>query len=145
MEWIDNYPKYAAERKIMRETNDCTVVSFAEVWGIPYENAHKHIKNQFKRRHRGGVKARENVIANCPKTKIKKGPYTQENRISLGAFAKTHNVGRYWVFVRGHALAVIDGVIHDHSHKPRRQVIGAYRVYPRHLCPEWYDENGQAR
>lgn len=139
-EWVDNYDKYAAERKIFRETNDCTVVSFAEVWGIPYENAHKHMKQQFGRRNRCGTRARERVIEKCPKTIIKRGPYSRENKIGLAAFAKIHNVGRYWVFVSSHALAVIDGVIHDHSHKPRRQVIGAYRVYPRSMYPERYTE-----
>src|SRR5947207_9776266 len=109
------------------------VVSFAEVWQSSYPSAHEHRRRAFKRKSRKGVPynlGREKAIENCPKTIMRAGPYTEENRISLERFCKAHPVGRYWVFVRGHALAVIDGVIHDHSHKPRRMVQTAYRVYP---------------
>ena len=144
-DWVDNWEKHKEVREKYRETNDCMVVSFAEVWGASYESAHRHLAMMFKRKPRRGVpyaNGRERVVENCPKTKIRRGPYTQNNRISLGNFCKAHPVGRYWVFVSGHALAVIDGVIHDHSHKPRRMVQTAYRVYPAAFYPD--ADNGQA-
>lgn len=37
--------------------------------------------------------------------------------------------GKYYIVSRGHAYAVIDGVIYDYKESKRRQVIGAWRVY----------------
>lgn len=140
-EWINNWTPLKEIRDKYRESNDCMVVSFATVWQAPYEAAHNHMRIQFRRKPRRGVPysvGRDNAISNCPKTIMRKGPYTKENRITLEKFCKVHPEGRYWVFVRGHALAVIDGVIYDHSHKPRRLVQCAYRVYPAQLYPDKY-------
>lgn len=142
-EWVDNWEQYKEIRKKYRETNDCMVVSFATVWNAPYESAHQHIRTQFQRKPRRGVPyeiGREQAMQRCPKTKMRAGPYTENNRISLERFCKAHPEGRYWVFVRGHALAVIDGVIYDHSHKPRRMVQKAYRVYPASMYPDAYNK-----
>lgn len=141
--WVDNWEQHKEIRAKYRETNDCMVVSFAAVWDAPYDKAHRHMALQFKRKPRRGVPykvGRDNAISNCPKTVMRKGPYTKENRISLGKFCLAHPVGRYWVFVSGHALAVIDGVVYDHSHKPRRMVQIAYRVYPVQFYPEKYSQ-----
>lgn len=130
--WINNYPKYKEERDKMKETRDCVVVSFSEVWGAPYASAHAHIRRQFKRRNRVGTSDLEcrDAINLCPKTKMAKKVWVKkEEQPTLATFCKEHPVGRYWVFVRAHALAVIDGVVYDHSYKPRRKVQYAYRVY----------------
>lgn len=132
-EWVNNWPKYKAERDRMRETRDCTVISFCEVWGAPYNHAHEHLKRQFGRPTRRGPAWAmvELAVEKCPKTRMEKlwGGKDKEKHMTLGQFCKAHPEGRHWVFVRGHALAVIDGVIHDHSHKPKRRVKLAFRVY----------------
>lgn len=140
-DWIDNWESIQDIRTLYREKSDCMVVSFSTVWDIPYDKAHAHMRTQFRRKPRKGVpytEGRDVAMQRCPKTVMVKGPYTEDNKISLERFCKAHPVGRYWVFVRGHALAVIDGVIHDHSHKPRRMVQCVYRVYPASLYPERY-------
>lgn len=128
-----SYPKYMAERKRLRETNDCTVISFCEVWGAPYEAARTHLSRMFKRPPRSGPswKHCDNAIALCPKTKMDKlwGTKDTEHHMTIGNFLKRYPEGRYWVFVSGHALAIIDGIVHDHSYKPRRRVKLAYRVH----------------
>lgn len=142
-EWVDNWEQHKEIRKKYREKSDCMVVSFATVWNVPYESAHHHMRTQFLRKPRRGVPysiGREQAMERCPKTKMRAGPYTEKNRTSLENFCKAHPVGRYWVFVSRHALAVIDGVIHDHSHKPRRMVQKAYRVYPASMYPDAYDK-----
>lgn len=132
-EWVDNWPKYKADRDRMKETRDCTVVSFCEVWGAPYHLAHEHLRKQFGRRNRRGPSwaSVEDAVSKCPKTKMDKLWSIKESdkHLSLGQFCKEHPTGRYWVFVRGHALAVIDGVVIDHCHKPRRIVKLAYKVH----------------
>lgn len=128
---VNTYDCFRKESKSFNEHNDCTVISFATVWGCSYEQAHTHLKMAGGRQNRHALPwaACRSVATWCPKTLIKAGPYTHKNRITLKEFCKQHPVGRYWVGVSGHALAVIDGVIYDHSYKPRRQVLMAFRVY----------------
>lgn len=131
--WINNWPKHKEIKAKLKETRDCTVISFSEVWNAPYEAAHNHMKRQFGRKNRSGpawVNC-EDAIKRCPKTKMDKlWGYKEEDKIiTLGQFLKQYPTGRYWVFVRGHALAVIDGIVYDHSYKPRRKVKLAYRVH----------------
>lgn len=130
-EWVNNWTKYKEERTKMKETRDCTVVSFCEVWGAPYAAAHRHMKNQFGRKNRRGAETElcRDAIARCPKTRMAKREWDKKDRPTLKKFCEMHKEGRYWVFVHGHALAVIDGVVHDHTHGPRRKVKFAFRVY----------------
>lgn len=129
--FVNNWPKYKAERDAMKETRDCVVVSFCEVWGAPYAAAHNHIKKMFGRKNRKGtptVNCKE-ALSRCPKTKMSMRSWEGADRMTLKKFCELHKVGRYWVFVAGHALAVIDGVVHDHKHGPSRKVRFAFRVY----------------
>lgn len=130
-EWVNNWPKYKEDRDRMKESRDCTVVSFCEVWGAPYNLAHEHLKRQFGRRNRRGASTAlcREAIAKCPKTKMAYKSWDRPERPTLKQFCENHPDGRYWVFVAGHALAVIDGVIYDHTHSPRRRVKFAFRVY----------------
>lgn len=130
--WINNWPKYKEERVRLKETRDCVVVSFSEVWGAPYASAHRHIKTQFKRPNRRGAPDLQcrDALRLCPKTRMAQKTWNErETQPTLAQFCKDHPVGRYWVFVRAHALAVIDGVVYDHSYKPKRKVRYAYRVH----------------
>lgn len=128
MKYVYNWPKYKEVRDALKETRDCTVVSMAEVFDMEYLKAHKILRERFKRKSRKGVNV-DKLAELMSEYTIKKGPYTWENKISLGQFCKKHPVGRYYVIVRGHALAVIDGVVYDHSDKPRRMVVSAWRVH----------------
>ncbi|WKV20470.1 putative peptidase [Pseudomonas phage 16Q] len=130
-EWVDNWPRYKAERDNMKESRDCCVVSFCEIWGAPYNLAHEHIKKQFGRKNRKGtptVNCRD-AIARCPKTKMAKREWEGKDRPTIKKFCEMHPEGKYWVFVAGHALAIIDGVVYDHTYGPRRKVKFAFRVY----------------
>lgn len=130
-EHVNNWPKYKAERDALKESRDCVVVSFCEIWGAPYRDAHTHIKRMFGRKNRRGTdtdKCRD-AIARCPRTKMAKREWELSERPTLKKFCEMHPTGKYWVFVSKHALAVIDGVIHDHTHGPRRKVKFAFRVY----------------
>lgn len=115
--------------KQFREHNDCTVKAFAKVFNTTYEKAHNHLKNSCGRINRKGVWITRVLPQSLKKTKFKVGPYDRGNRIQLNKFCEKHSVGRYYVCVKGHAIAVIDGVVYDYCDKPRRQVIWAMRVY----------------
>lgn len=49
------------------------------------------------------------------------------DRCTLGTFVREHKTERYIIIVSGHALAVCDGKIFDHSYKPGRRVQQAFR------------------
>lgn len=130
-DYVNNYLYFRRDCDRMTEDNDCSVMSFATIWGCTYQEAHQHLKMFAGRKNRGGLTCAKFDTADqwCKKTKMRNGPYTDKNRISLGRFCKEHPVGRYWIGVSGHALAVIDGVVYDYKHGPRRLVTRAFRVY----------------
>lgn len=117
-------------RKILKETNDCTVMAWANCFDCNYESAHAWLK-RFGRFNRRGMTTEQikKALQACTKAKIKIGPYSRNNKINLNKFLKKHNSGRYYVLVRGHALCVKDGILYDHSERLKRQVIFACRVY----------------
>jgi len=123
------YPKYEKDRLRFKERNDCTVVTFAEVFNTTYDKAHEHLKVNCGRLNRKGLKTIQLLAPSLKRTKFKVGPYTKQNAITIGQFVKKHPIGRYYVCVRGHALAIIDGVVCDHSERFRRKIIFAMRVY----------------
>jgi len=57
------------------------------------------------------------------------GPYTIANKITISRFCKKHPKGKFYVCVRGHALAILDGVPSDNT-STRKFVCAAWRIYP---------------
>lgn len=123
---VDIYPQYAACREAANETNDCTVVSLAFLMDWRYEKARTAMRVAGGRSERKPASLHaatsimpqmDQILGICP-----------DKGISLAEFCQAHPRGRYWVAVTGHALAVVNGQIHDHSHKPRRRVRAAWRV-----------------
>jgi hypothetical protein len=131
--YICNSSKYQYTRKNYKESNDCTVVAFAESFNTTYEKAHFFLKHHIGRKNGRGLYLEEiqKIKTVCQKTKIRFGPYTEQNRTTLKKFCINHPVGRYFVVVRGHALAVINGVVYDGEDTPRlnRQVQFAMRIH----------------
>lgn len=133
MERINNYDQWKDLRKQIKETNDCTVVTMAQVLGIHYIEARKILAEKFGRKKGKGLPyekcAKFDETMKAEGYTVVKGPYSEGNRISLNQFCIKHPKGAYYVRVRGHAIAVVDGVVYDHTHKPKRMVIQAFRVY----------------
>lgn len=118
-----------AARDSYNEHNDCTVITFALVFNTTYEKAHKHIKYQCGRTNRRGVPIRRDLAASLKNTDFRIWSYDKKSSPTLKKFVESYPEGRYYVCVRGHALAVIDGVIHDWKYGPRRKVQWVMRVY----------------
>lgn len=129
MEFKNSAVMFSQNTKAMRETNDCTVKAFAVVFDTTYEKAHAHLKHNCGRQNRKGIVSREVIAPSLKKTKYKIGPYSKTNRITLKNFLEKHSEGRFYVCVRGHALAVVDGAIYDYKEGLRRQITWAMRVY----------------
>jgi hypothetical protein len=120
---------FSADSKRFNERNDCTVRAFALVFNTTYDKAHAHLKNYCGRLNRKGISSKKVIPVSIKHHKYREGPYARDNTTTINQFVKKHPEGRYYVCVRGHALAIIDGIVYDHCHKPRRQIIWAMRVY----------------
>lgn len=103
-----------------KETRDCTVKALMEATGVPYDAAHRRMRPY--RTNRQGCHFAQ-VLENFKDFERKPLP----KKITLGTFVKDAIGGRYIVTVRGHALAVINGKIHDHSIKPGRKVMAVFK------------------
>ncbi len=115
------------------ERSDCTVRALVKTAGLAYDDAHRWIANHMFRDHRRGartylaVKAMNNVqqINNKKVKTLKRNRLTRflngaDRKMSLKTFCQHNPVGTFYVLVRGHALAVIDGVITDRSKAGKR-------------------------
>jgi hypothetical protein len=114
-----------------KDGNCCTVVALMVVMGCSFEDAQWWMKHKAGRKHGRGLlrKDQDRAFSAMKNTKVVNGPYTIQNRITLNQFLKKHPVGRFYCCSRGHAFAIIDGVVYDHQNKPRRQITYAKRIY----------------
>lgn len=122
---VYNWGDYREERESRGETNDCTVVSLAQVLEIPYGEAHGIMRAHGRVKGRGCHMSAPAASYPAVFTKVQG---LEPDEISLAEFCRTHKVGRYWVEVTGHALAVVNGKVVDHSRKVRRRVQRAWKV-----------------
>lgn len=113
----------------------CCVVALMKVMDCSYDKAYKWCRDKG-----GRLKGRGMLLSEIDKmfeamsnTPYRKGPYSKVQRITINQFIKKHPEGRFFCANRGHAFAIIDGVLYDHTTKPRRQIYYAVRVYPPHL------------
>lgn len=124
---VDNWERYRQDRIAANESNDCTVISLATLMGWTYGKAHSFMRFFGGREDRRPASMYV-AAANKSDTLSEVNGLCPDKGVTLGEFCKVHKRGRYWVNVTGHALAVIDGKIHDHSYSPRRRVRYAWRI-----------------
>lgn len=127
--WINVLELFEEDRKRFNETKDCTVVAFAVALNTTYEKAHAHMRIKCKRLHRRGVYMSEYPNIGLNNTKHRIGPYTRKNKTTVAKFLKAHPQGRYYCLSRSHAFAIIDGVLWDHTYRPRLEIVHAVRIY----------------
>ena len=130
------------------ETNDCVVRAFMCALDLTYDQAHAYIKTKMYRANRKGTYTNmyaHNVIGTV-KNKYKisfigvhpsrdfmnfKGGkilvnknYKKPTGYTLKSFMENHPVGRFVLIVQGHAVAVVNGVLHGNRNE---QYDGLYR------------------
>ena len=143
---------YAESQIAKSETNDCVVRAFASSFEMEYDEAHKTVATEFKRRPRKGTFGfimKMNLLAkNETKfngkgvTKIShehdtmcyyvnvKGRKTLRN-CTLNYFLKNYGQGSYIVVVRGHAFTVKDGAVignKEDAKKTKKHILGAWKI-----------------
>lgn len=117
----------------IKENNDCTVLALACVLGCSYESAHKHMSKHQLRRYRKGPtlkEVKEKFVPSFKNWRVVVGPYSKSESITVNQFVKKHPIGRFFVVVRGHAFAIIDGLVYDYKSSIRRKIVYALRFYP---------------
>jgi len=116
-----------------KETNDCVVRAFMMALDLTYDKAHKFVQDKFNRVNRKGTytaRYLNNVVGHQkngfkmtlmgyhPKQafgsrkKLLNPKYKKETGYTVKSFMEQHPVGRYFIIVKGHALALVDGVLY---------------------------------
>ena len=143
---------YRSVKKELNETRDCTVTATAVSFGVSYKQAHTFLSETFGRQHGKGIPfsvkidEQPNVKLNGKKfhkVDIKELKYPGSNRfireqnknqlnivkMPLSKIQEKFNEGTYLVLVKGHALAMKDGVIVDENgYHQRRKVMNLYKI-----------------
>ena len=143
------------------EANDCTIRALVACTGKSYEDAHRYIAQQTGRIRRRGAETAalikaldgktifgkffesfgENVnqaqgFAGLAKVKApavvyRSGKTVRQSTMTMGTFLKTYTKGTYYILLRGHALAIVDGVIYGNTNDAKRlkaRILGAFEV-----------------
>ena len=140
------------------EANDCVVKAVAVIAECTYDEAHKSVKKHMKRYYRTGVptpalykymnERHYPVITEhadhlpIGQSKIKYQPHTTYVakrtgkktfcKMTVGTFAKQFNQGKYYVLIKGHIFAIVNGEIlgnRQDATKIRTYVLRAWKVY----------------
>jgi hypothetical protein len=113
------------------EKNDCGVTAIAIALGIGYDKAHK-VLSSVGRKPRRGISfnmlkdAIENVTGKEPMYQtILKPNGSQYTGVTIG---KALPKGKYVLLFRGHAAALVDGVIEDWTDGRRKRILGYFKV-----------------
>ena len=122
------------------ETNDCVVRAFASAFEIPYDRAHKYVKEKFGRKDYCGTYgtvfkmvelAKKQTQLNHKKIKPIGRPKTMSyhkvyslnytvkvkgkkvnRQMTVGTFIKENPIGTFFVLVDRHAFTIKDGIVH---------------------------------
>lgn len=148
---------YAVSKFAMYEANDCVVKAVAVIAECTYDEAHAAVKKHMNRFYRQGVPTATLIKymnhRHCPVITehadhlthgqvIKYQPHTMYVakktgkktfcKMTVGTFAKQFNKGKYYVLVRGHIFAIVNGEILGNASdatKLRTHVCRAWRVH----------------
>lgn len=135
MEIINPYQRedFISIKNKLKETNCCTVVSLWVATGFTRDiETCFHYMYKHGRKYRDGMPLSKirSALFSMKSFKVREGPYTSQNRICLSQFIKKHPIGTFYVMNRTHAWVVKDGMVYDHTVKPKRQILAAFRIYP---------------
>ena len=117
----------ACDKLQRSETNDCVVRAIANSTGCTYTEAHGLAKKHYNRGFRQGT--RTIAILHNTKQLFSELNFKTENSSITGyfdakesrrfgtinQFVKANPTGRHFLLVRGHALAVVNGVVYDNA------------------------------
>jgi hypothetical protein len=129
---FEDLAKVAIER--YKDKNFCTVAALALSLDWSYGKAHRHMK-RYGRKQRCGMRHADwfPAITDAVHAEGKSIRELSDRAfygMTIGRFAKVMAQGTYYVTVRGHALCIRDGVLHDWTADTaaRRRIKIVYKV-----------------
>ena len=130
-----NSARYSSVRptEFSRENKDCVVRAFSIVLNRSYGEIHGACKRHGRKDSDGTKGCTQDAVAEeYSMEKVPLSDITCGNQFhpTLQQFINSHPKGRYYLTRRGHAFAVIDGVVHDWNRGTgsRSRIIRAFRV-----------------
>lgn len=121
-----NYDQCKEQVSRYREDGCCTVISLANTMDWSFGKAHRHMQ-KFGRKNRRGMSTFgiKDALGALGKTMS-----TDYNGMTINRFVKSHPKGSYYVLVRGHALAVVNGTVQDWTGDTaqRRKLVGYFNM-----------------
>ena len=130
-----NYSDKPQLAEKLNETNDCFVRALAVSANISYNEAHGIAEELFNRSPQKGTKFVDHIIRSEKgrnyfqdrNIELKAIPHTyvrpRDKRVyplNIRGFINSFKKGTYLITVNKHALAIVDGVIHDWSNKVKQ-------------------------
>lgn len=116
------------------DRNFCTVAALAMALDWSFGKAHRHMAKHGRKNKRGmyssvWVPALTQAAESCDKV-VKDITRNGYRGMTIGRFARECRRGVYVIKVRGHALCIRDGVMHDWTADTagRRKIIEIYKV-----------------
>lgn len=129
------------------DSNSCTVKALSATFKISYDQAYDYAATMWARKKGRGVRTMEilktfpasidqsatvlgGTVTKVRATKDYKQPdrTIKTRKMTLGTFTSTYRTGTYYVLVKGHALAVIDGEVVDFKEEFGRKIMDAWKV-----------------
>ena len=121
-----------------KDRNFCTVAALAMTLDWSFGKAHRWMKKHANRRNRDGLYEYQwaPAIAAAAVTEGKRFRQTYHHEfmngrtMTLKRFCKENTTGTFYVKVKGHAVAIIDGEMHDWTADTagRRKIISCYAL-----------------
>lgn len=120
----------ASFREGLRDTNDCTVWSVKVLMGCSYKEAHQWCKDHGRKDGHGMyfqniLRAQNGEMFGKKLVEMELSSYKYK---TVQQVVNEHWMGKYFVFVRGHVFAMVDGVIHDARYFNRSRVTSVVKV-----------------
>jgi hypothetical protein len=110
------------------DRRDCSVRALSIAANLPYEHCSKLFAHHGRKRgHATPTHISDGIHDDLGMQQV---PLLPRGWLTVTRFIAEHPVGRFVVHRRGHAFAIIDGVIHDWSRGtgPRSRIKKAWRV-----------------
>jgi hypothetical protein len=135
---VTSYISRTVGTEVGFERNNCVPKALTALTHKPYTEVYEYLKDRGRRHGRGTPRfmsesfLTENGFVRLEWSQITQvynnGGYGVTRRMTLATFAKTYTSGRYMVYVRSHAVAVIDGKIMDDWNSAGRRVTSAWEL-----------------
>lgn len=135
---VSSYIGRVTGTEVEFERNNCVPKALAALTRRPYDEVYNYLSDKGRKHGKGTPRfmseafLKENGFIKLEWSQITQvynnGGYGVTRKMTLATFAKVYTTGRYMVYVRSHAVAVIDGKIMDDWNSSGRRVTAAWEL-----------------